>query len=131
MPYEITLTTNPSEIKEQESGTATEVKFSTFTSCVGVISRKAGSLTAVHLVMVGKDGQNFDDEAARKVLNMVGSSPDEVIVLGNVNSWKASGEIGPAFRKLLDGLGGAAEYTFGDGAYGAKLGEDGKIEITY
>lgn len=132
MPYTFTQTTDAMGIKEQEYATAKEVKFTKFTSCVGIISRKGTMLTGVHLVMVAKDSSSFDEAAALKIAPLLGSSPDEIYIFGGTESWKAAkGGVGQGFAKLLSALSGAKVYNWGDGTFGAKIGEDGKIEITY
>ena len=71
MPYTISKATDPLKINEQEYASATKIKFTAFTSCIGVIAKMGATLTAIHLVMVANDESIFDVEDATKVLELL------------------------------------------------------------
>jgi len=94
---------NSLDIKEQLYATARAIKFSTFDSCLGVIARKGGLLTGVHLVMYGTDltlspdqqlafskrgGATFDNITVPKVLNLLPARLlDEAVLCGFTELW--------------------------------------------
>jgi len=133
MSYKFNKAGNPMSIKEQEYGSGSEIKFTKFTSCIGVIAKKYDVLHAVHLVMKGKDGI-FDSAAAIDVVGLLPSLPEKVTIFGCIALWQnPENGVDKAFQKLLASIKSVEkyqQYTFGEGIYGAKI--DGKdIEITY
>ncbi len=155
MPYNFIKARNALAIDTQEYATAAEIRFTTFTSCIGVIARKGTMLTAVHLVQAGtskyypdptaKYAEYFSPNNASQVINVIVGKPfDEIKIIGHVSSWNnVRNQAHAGFQKLLaeagiqeprDGV-SLDEIpqlgSFGEGVYGAKIGTDGKIEITY
>ena len=130
MPYIIRETTNPLQIKEQEFASAKEIKFTPFTSCIGVIAKKGAKLTAVHLVMVADDGSYFNRNAATTVLDNLPEEPDVVTIIGCIDLWVSPANgMSAAFEQLTGKLKTLKKEQLEDGTYGAKIkGDD--IEIT-
>ena len=133
MPYTISKATDPLKINEQEYASATKIKFTAFTSCVGVIAKIGATLTAVHLVMVANDGSIFDVEDSTKVLELL-KAPNAVTIFGCISLWEnPKNKVLPAFQKLtgkFQTLKKYQQYTFGPGTYGASIDDD-DIEIIY
>ena len=134
MPYSVTPAKDAGSIKEQEYASAKQITFTKFTSCIGVIAKKADTLTAVHLVMVDPNGVRFDTTAAATVIGILPKDPDAVTVFGCIDSWEnPANTVLAAFQKLTapySALKKYQQYTFGQGTYGAKIDGD-DIEITY
>ena len=135
MPYTIIKATDPLNIKEQEYASAKkEIMFTGFTSCIGVIAKEGATLTAVHLVMVAKDGSIFDGEVATDVLELLPKKPDAVTIFGCISLWEnPENKVRSAFQKLTGTcktLKKYQQYTFGPGTYGAKINND-DIDIIY
>lgn len=134
MSYKFSKAGDPMAIKEQEYGSGSEIKFTKFTSCIGVIAKKYDVLHAVHLVMKAKDGSIFDPSAAIDVVGLFPSLPEKVTIFGCIALWEnPDNGVNKAFQKLLASVKSVEKYqkyTFGEGTYGAKI--DGKnIEITF
>jgi hypothetical protein len=146
MPYTIKETTNASKIEERECASDSEIKFSNFTSCIGVIARKGDKLTGVHLSVYDDQGNIFGEDAqdVDRVLKLVLPKPpqkaDAVTVFGCIDFWRnsESDKVRAAFGKLTgtlkDKVGKDVELYHQsnkkDGEYGAKIGGTGII-ITF
>lgn len=134
MPYKLREASNGLSIKEQEYASAAEIKFTMFTSCIGVIAKKDSSLTAVHLVMKADDDSIFDANAAVNVLALLPKSPDAVTIFGCCSLWEnPQNNVVAGFQKLVGSLKSVTKYqqhTFGQGSYGAQI-DGSDIEITY
>jgi hypothetical protein len=134
MAYTLSEASNRLSIKEQEYASAAEIKFTMFTSCIGVIAKKGGTLTAVHLVMKSRDDSLFDSTAAANVLALLPKSPDAVTIFGCCSLWEnPQNNVLAGFQKLTGSLSSVTkyqQYTFGEGEYGAQI-DGSDIEITY
>jgi hypothetical protein len=146
MPYTIKKTSNPLGIEERECASGPVIQFTTFTSCIGVIAKKGGALTAVHLSVLDEHGNIFG-ESAEDVDNVLNSvlpqqpqKADAVTVFGCIDYWRnsESPQVRAAFGKLTgtlkDKVGKDVELYHqskkNDGTYGAKIGGSG-ILITF
>jgi hypothetical protein len=134
MPYTLSVAGDVLKIKEQEYGSGAEIKFTAFTSCIGVIAKKGITLTAVHLVMKAEDDSIFESATATEVLALLPAAPDAVTIFGCVSLWEnPENNVLVAFQKLtatVKSLKKYQQYTFGIGTYGATIDGD-DIEITY
>ena len=134
MAYTLSEATNRLSIKEQEYASAAEIKFTMFTSCIGVIAKKGDALTGVHLVMKAKDDSIFDSTTAVNVLALLPKSPDAVTIFGCCSLWEnPQNNVMSGFQKLTGSLKDVTkyqQYTFGEGEYGAQI-DGSEIEITY
>lgn len=126
--YDFTEAKNVMAIAEQEYGTAGEILFTAFTSCVGVMARTGSQITGVHLVLMGKGDVPFDDDAADEVLKLIGNAYEQVFVIGSVSLWEKENQ---AFVKMLGKLKNPQKYSYGDGTFGGKINAKGELEITY
>ncbi|MGB0523419.1 MAG: hypothetical protein ACPGJS_10695 [Flammeovirgaceae bacterium] len=131
MPYNLSQGGNAMAIAEQEYATAGEIKFTAFTSCIGIISRDKTKITGIHLVIIGKDKTPFNDNVIPEIVRILGSY-DQVWVIGSTGIWEnpANG-VSAAYEKLIKALKNPSIYPLADGTYGAKLDEDGDLELTY
>lgn len=134
MPYTLSRAGNPLSIKEQEYASAAEIKFTAFTSCIGVIAKKGGTLTAVHLVMKARDDSIFDTAAATEVLKLLPNAPDAVTIFGCISLWEnPQNNVLAALQKLtgtLESLQKYQQHTFAAGTYGAAI-DGNDIDITF
>ncbi len=132
MAYILSEASNIMGIEEREYGSGKEIKFTTFTSCIGVvvIGNGGGGLTGVHLALTGTDGSKFGPAAAAAVLEKL-PAHNTSIVIGRISYWKDGANGAKAgYNTLVGGLAGMTEYQFADGIYGATI-DGGAIEITY
>lgn len=130
MAYSFSEAKDTMKIAEQEWGKGSEIKFTTFTSCIGVIAKRNDELYAVHLVMVGKEGP-FNEAAAVDVVGLFPKLPDKVTIVGCIKDWENN--VGPAYQKLIASIKSLEKYeTLGknDGIYGAKIAGK-KIAVTH
>lgn len=137
--YKITLTADPLNIKEQEYGTAASIKFKNFTSCMGLVCVTSDTLIGVHLVRVGKAGNDdvhFDSKAAKMVwMTLQGVSDNSieyVYYIGNQETWRLDCQV--PMMELDKGLKGICkgvhEGPAGDGVFSAVLDKPtGKVNI--
>lgn len=118
MSFELTQTMMTDHIAELQWGSAPEVKFTYFDSCLGLLGRDGSDIIGAHLVMAKQDF--FDDEAAALAASVV-LSCSEVAVIGNVQLWESSVPgpfqimarlIGRAWRPMTDR---------GRGTYGGRI----------
>ena len=62
MPYELFPANDELKIAEQEYASGPKIKFTAFTSCIGVIAKEGATLTGVHLVMVDRKDKYFGED---------------------------------------------------------------------
>ena len=133
MPYEIKKTANPLEIKERRYGQGSEIKFTTFTSCIGVIGCNTDSeiVSGVHLSILSDDNTSFRFQDVESVTKrIIGYS--EVAVIGCIKAWEESedGNLRSAFQELITKLKKPYIINTGNGIFGGRL-EKGEFEILY
>jgi len=66
-------------IAEQEYESGTKLKFTNFTSCIGVVAKHGPILTAVHLVMMGNGGREsipFSPTDVSRVMTVLCPNPN-------------------------------------------------------
>lgn len=63
MPYELNKRTDALNIEERQYSSGPEIKFTHFSSCIGVIAKKGAELTAVYLSICAEDGSIFGADA--------------------------------------------------------------------
>jgi hypothetical protein len=103
MAYEFKEAATPWYIEEQQYKTQKDfngIRFSLFTSCIGVMGRNGKIVTGVHLVLVGNGG-NFDKAAADETIRLLGSHTESYVV-GDIRGWKQ--DVKEAYTRLIDGL---------------------------
>ncbi|NET86134.1 MAG: hypothetical protein F6J94_30935 [Moorea sp. SIO1F2] len=133
MAYTITKASNPMSIEEREYETAKEVKFTKFTSCIGVLAMvDKDKVRGIHLAINDPQDNKITEKDLTQVINLVPANSSQVKVIGEIEVWKRS--VKKVYDSLLEQLKKKSldvqEYPFGSGVYGGKV-EDGKIEITY
>lgn len=133
MPYVFEQAANDQAVAEYEYANVAELKFTAFTSCIG-IGYKSGqnSVFGLHLVIKDEEGNTFtvqDIATIEAVLQQYSIQPETGIVLGSITAWKAS--IPDAYQQLIEQLGITNQYQLRDGVYGLKLDDEGDLEITY
>ena len=105
--YTINPARNLKNIEEREYGAAAEIAFSTFTSCIGVISVVPGNkVIGVHLVLFSdKDEMVIPEDITRviKILESQKYEKSKAMVVGQVDVWNGSAPT--ALQRLLDSLG--------------------------
>jgi hypothetical protein len=126
MAYIFSQAGNALGIAEQEYAAAAEVRFSTFTSCIGLVARAEGELTGVHLVMLSNDGSVFDNAAADAAVNLLGNY-QQVVVIGQAGMWDDN--INAAYQHLLGNLNNPIIIDVNDGIYGGIV--DNNVFQTY
>jgi hypothetical protein len=140
VPYTISKATDPLNINEQEYASGPKIKFTAFTSCIGVIAKEGGTLTAVHLVMIGRDGEPFGADAkdVPLVISKLPKSADAITIFGCIDFWRDSESrvVQKAFEQLAGTLkekkvGLYHQSTRKEGTYGAEIGNAGEIKITF
>jgi hypothetical protein len=136
MAYTLNQASNNMAIKECEYGSAAEVKFTAFTSCIGILAKKKSEdkVIGIHLVITNKSGDKFDQAAAQTVktcLDNESYDSSDVILLGSLDIWNdPQNGVKDGYDKLLALIQPTKKYQFGDGTYGGTI-EDGKVEVTY
>ena len=140
MPYELIKGTDPRNIREQEYASSPTIKFTAFTSCIGVIAKKGGTLTGVHLVMVDRNDKYFGADArdVPSVISKLPASADKITIFGWLEDWRNSPNqtVKNAFAQLTgtlkaNNVGLYHQSMREDGTYGAEIGKAGEIKITF
>ncbi|MEM7157055.1 MAG: hypothetical protein AAF799_29655 [Myxococcota bacterium] len=127
MSFELSQTLITNYIEELEWGTAAQVAFSRFDSCMGLLGRRGNNVTGVHLVMAAD--RFFDDQAAALAASVV-LDCNEVAVIGNVNTW--AGNLPGPFNVMRQLIGGAwsLKTDRGRGNYGGRV-QGGVLQYSY
>lgn len=134
MPYALILAGNPMAIAECEYGAAGAIKFTPFTSCIGVLAKVQGQnqVIGVHLVMVDAADNTFtaaDVPLVTQALTALNYDPTTVLIIGQIAYWENSAAA--AYNALVVALNPADTYQLADGTYGATIDASGDIELTY
>lgn len=123
-------TLNPAQdvmaIAEQQFGSGEEIRFTPFTSCIGVIAREGNQVTGIHLVMLSQDDTPFNDDAARLTLRTL-SNYTQVIVIGQIEMWEDNFQ--QPYQTLINGLNSPMTISRNDGKYGGRVNGQGKFQI--
>ncbi|MDR1226603.1 MAG: hypothetical protein LBK47_06860 [Prevotellaceae bacterium] len=134
MAYTLQSTVNNLAIAEQEyAKEAFGVRFTKFTSCIGVVGQSSKGLTGVHLVILSKDDQRIQEADIPQVADLLKSST-RIVVFGHVGTWKSDDELAKVYDKLLLELKRLVgekmlyEIDLNDGIYGADTA-DGHLKI--
>ncbi|QUS54350.1 hypothetical protein [Pseudovibrio brasiliensis] len=126
-------------IAEREVGCAErEIKFTGFSSCIGVTVRDGTKVKGVHLALIKPDGNPFNKDDAAKVLTSLGTY-SEAMIFGQIVFWKnPANQVADAFKVLEEGLKAGAtkedgykDFQFDDGEYGAEITEDDDFFPTF
>lgn len=130
--YELTEAADLHCIEEREWGIGSEIKFGTFTSCIGVVSkvRFSSDVIGVHLAIedsMGNQATPMDMNHVWYFLEEHNWDRSSTKVIGCINVWKASNRA--AWDRLMYCLEGADEYPLGEGTYGARA-SGGGVELT-
>jgi hypothetical protein len=137
MPYNLKVTANSLDISEREIGSNDEIRFSSFTSCIGIIGYQIDEFTGpsvlgIHLGMYSDEKELFDISVAQKVIQLL-TDCQETVIVGCVTMWsKDNVKLAGPYASIITALGKQGKKTVeintGDGKYGGKLKENG-IEI--
>ena len=135
MPYTLRPAADAMAIAEQEYATAQEIRFTAFTSCIGVIARQGPNLTAVHLVMRADDDSPFDTPAVLAVLARLTAHYDSAWIIGCTDLWEnPQNDVLAAFGQLVAGIRcseAVKRFPLAPSTYGARVDADGDLELTY
>ncbi|PLY42111.1 hypothetical protein CSZ94_12080 [Janthinobacterium sp. ROICE36] len=118
MSYVFTHAANALSIAEQQYATAGTVRFSAFTSCIGLLARNGTNVTGVHLVMFSNTDSPFDNAAAEAAIALLGAY-QQVVVIGQTGMWDDNFH-GP-YQHLLAGLAHPIVIDVNDGTYGGRV----------
>ncbi|EEA96836.1 hypothetical protein [Pseudovibrio sp. JE062] len=138
MPYQLTPAADPMAIAERQYGTKkTEVRFTAFTSCIGIVSRTGDEVTGVHLSIKNENGELFDAAAIPQVMAALGANYTEVFIIGSIDIWQnPDNGVADAYaeleRQVRDGVNEQDfnTYPLGNGTYGGEI-EDDRLGPTY
>ena len=135
MAYDLTRAGKAMVINECEYACAEEVKFTPFTSCIGILAKKKGEkkVIGIHLVLIDKDDHPFDRAAAGKVMDVLraeGYDDKDVWLIGSLDTWASDPRSKDGYAELVAQLKPTEEHTWGDGTYGGVIDGD-KVEVTY
>jgi hypothetical protein len=90
MPYVFYPTKSTDWVRETEYGSASQLTFSRFESCVGLVARHGDKLTGVHLVVLDVAScATFDTQAAEQLPAILSiDKADEFGMVGLWNEWE-------------------------------------------
>jgi len=118
MAYNFAPAGNVMAIAEQQYGTAQEVRFTQFTSCIGLLARAGNNVTGVHLVMVSADDTPFDNAAADAAVALL-PAYTQVVVIGQTQMWNDN--LNGPYNYLLGLLANPVIIDVNDGIYGGRV----------
>jgi len=120
--YKLIAAAKATAIAEREYASAEEIKFTPFTSCIGVIAKEGATLTAVHLTVLDDKEHKFCTIDAARVIGCLPTKPDKVKIVGCIDVWlHPDNKVQAAFEKLTGSLKNLQTLNWGDGTYGAKI----------
>lgn len=138
MPYPLNPANQPLAIEEYEYGSnaavpmlngqvVPTVKFTTFTSCIGIIAASDNGAEAIgiHLVMLDPDGVPFSAADVPAVVALLAGFPQNVCITGQIGMWEDN--IPGAYAALAQALGNPPTFDRGDGRYAAGFNNVGVL----
>jgi len=136
MAYRISRAGNIMSIPELQYGIGAEIKFTAFTSCLGVMSkvRSEGNIIGVHLALM--EGNNYvtaqDVGQVRWLLDRYSYESTSTVIIGAVSVWHNSvpNVLGRLFRDLGLHRNHPRVHAMGDYTWGGKI-TNNEVEITY
>ncbi len=117
MSYSFTQAPNAMNIQEQEYGAEIEVRFSMFTSCIGLLALSGNAVTGIHLVMISNSDTLFDDAAAAAAVALLPAARTRIIIIGQIDFFSQA----PGYARLLTLLNNPPIISVGDGIYGGRV----------
>jgi hypothetical protein len=118
MPYLLAPGGNAMAIAEQQYAGAGTIRFTPFTSCIGVMGYNAGVVTGVHLVMFAQDDTPFNNAAANATVAAIGAYA-RVCVIGQTQMW--ADNLTAPYNYLLGLLLNPVVIDMNDGTYGGRV----------
>jgi hypothetical protein len=126
MAYSLNPAQDVMAIAEQQFGSGEEIRFTSFTSCIGVIARKGNQVTGIHLVMLSQDDTPFNDDAATLTIETLGNYT-QVVVIGQIEMWEDN--FREPYQTLINGLNNPMTISQNDGDYGGRVNGQGRFQI--
>lgn len=130
MPYPLNATQQPLAIAECEYASnpavpplngqvQATVKFTPFTSCIGIIAASNNGTDAIgiHLVMVAPNDVAFSAADVPAVVALLAGFPQNTCIVGQVGMWEDN--LPGPYAALAQALGNPPTLDQGDGTYGA------------
>ncbi|KZB55546.1 hypothetical protein AUP42_03200 [Thalassospira lucentensis] len=126
MPYVFSQAANPLAIAECEYASAAEIRFSTFTSCIGIVGIRNGEVFGIHLPLAVDDFvTNADIDAA--LVHCQGLA--QTTITGVIGAWTSSRPT--VYAYLVAQLGNPAiGVDHDEGVYGARV-NNGNLVLSY
>lgn len=118
MSYNFYPASNVMKIAEQQYGTDNEVRFTIFTSCIGLLAKNNNHVTGVHLVMLSENETLFDNTVADDAVKLIGQY-QQVVVIGQTNMWDDN--LNKSYQYLIGKLRNPVIIDKNDGTYGGRL----------
>lgn len=137
MPYQFTQAVNSLKVEERQYSSASEIRFTAFTSCIGIVSVNVNMKKVIGIHLSLRDQNNAiavsDIPEAIGKLHVMDYKKSNTIIIGEISAWRRSA---PAvYNTLLLRLGRPTEYDWASGVYGATFSKDaevnGNIEFTF
>ncbi|MET0752492.1 MAG: hypothetical protein ABWZ66_03935 [Pyrinomonadaceae bacterium] len=127
MAYVLAPAANVMAIAEREFGAAAEIRFTGFSSCIGVIARQGNNVTGVHLSMMAPDETWFNVQAAADTVAALGGY-HQVVVIGQLQMWEDTQPVTEGYQSLIDQLTAPIFSEQDDGNYGGRV-NNGTFQI--
>lgn len=121
MPYILNQTVNNLAIRELEYASGQEIRFTTFTSCIGVIARQGGQVTGIHLAIYSNVAPHdiFNDADVQEITQILNNNYTQIVVIGQVDVWR--GSIPGPYQTLINSLNNPRVISLNDGNYGGRV----------
>jgi hypothetical protein len=134
MAFVFTPAASNQDIKENEYGTGKDIKFSNFSSCIGIVALTAphDSCIGLHVVMINAADEYFSAADVPSVVNVfqtLNYDAHSVQIVGFIETWEDV--IGPAYQALVQALNPVSQQgNEKEGGYDAKV-ENGALVVTF
>jgi len=134
--YRLSRAGNILTIAEREYGIGNEIKFTTFTSCLGVMSkvRTEGNIIGVHLGLLSSDSAITPQDVGQVkwLLDRYNYDTTSTVIIGAISVWERSAP--DVLRRLFKDLGlhrnHPRVHAMGDYTWGGRI-TGNEVEITY
>lgn len=131
--YPLQPAKDPLAIEECQYAIGTEVKFTKFTSCMGLFCKieNSNNVIGIHLVIIDGKHQKFteaDIPAVQKILTDNHAQLDTGWVVGCLDNWPA--DIKNGFLQIFEDDMAQRELAAGKGWYSAKV-ESGAVKVSF
>lgn len=133
MPYILNQARNPLAIAERKWAVADRIRFTKFTAGIAVLALTDDNrVIAVHLPLFDDENHLISADDIGQVVDLLQAQnydPGSVRITGQFAVWIGSAP--EAWNALMISLNPIGTFPLAEGSFGAAIGDQGRVELTF